>query len=105
MTEEQKPIEWKTEIGDDLQIGVYVDSYLTTYIPQHFILDFGRMIFEKSQFKVLNRIIVSPQVVKGLLKTLTTVIQEYEKRFGTIPELEIQQAKVKKTSGELSYIG
>jgi hypothetical protein len=85
---QQKGREIKTDISDEVALGIYSNVALLTVSGNDFIFDFGSIVPQRDTCKVQSRIIMSPQHAKRFLILIQNNIEEYEKRFGKIPSVE-----------------
>lgn len=74
----------KPEISDEVADGIYANIVAVTFSPAEFVIDFGRAVPGRSNFKVLSRIIIAPLNAKQLLLNLADQMKRFEKQFGEI---------------------
>ncbi len=72
------------DLGEKEAEGIYSNLALITNSPAEFILDFARLVPGMAKSKVHARIIMTPQAVKALHKTLGANLERYEKVHGEI---------------------
>jgi hypothetical protein len=64
---------------------LYANYFQIGYNSAEFLLDFGRH-FENSEWRIHQRIIMTPMHAKILFRLLSDSILQYETRFGSIPD-------------------
>lgn len=64
--------------------GIYANLALIANSPAEFILDFARIVPGVPKAKIHARIIMTPQAVKGLQKSLAAHIEKFEAVHGEI---------------------
>ncbi len=74
------------ELTKEVAEGVYSNLVMISHSPEEFILDFIRVVPGVEKAQVKNRIIVTPQHAKRLLRALHENIERYERSHGDIPE-------------------
>jgi len=74
------------ELTKDVAEGVYSNLVMISHSPEEFILDFIRVVPGVEKAQVKNRIIVTPQHAKRLLRALHENIERYDRSHGEIPE-------------------
>lgn len=85
MNKPQQPQQRITlDLGEKEAEGIYANLALITNSPAEFILDFARLVPGLPKTKVHARIIMTPQSVKALYKTLGVNIERFEKTHGEI---------------------
>jgi len=85
MNEEPKPVRrLNVEIKPEQAEGIYANLVLVAHSGSEFILDFARMLPGLPKAKVMSRVIMSPQHVELLKRTLEENIAKYETRYGKI---------------------
>lgn len=85
MNKPQQPQQRITlDLGEQAGEGIYANLALITNSPAEFILDFARLVPGMPKTKVHARIIMTPQAIKALSKTLAAKIEQYEKVHGEI---------------------
>jgi len=85
MNEQPKPVRrLDVEIKPEQAEGTYSNLVLVAHSSSEFILDFARMLPGLPKARVLSRIIMSPQHVELLRRTLEENIKKFEGRYGKI---------------------
>ena len=74
------------ELGDDVAEGTYANLVMIAHSSEEFILDFIRVMPGLPKARVNNRVIVTPQHAKRLLRALADNIERYERTHGEIVE-------------------
>jgi hypothetical protein len=64
--------------------GIYSNLAFISHSASEFILDFARLLPGLPKSKVFARIIMTPQNIKALQKTLAVNIERYESTHGEI---------------------
>ena len=64
--------------------GHYSNFVVIAHSPSEVILDFASMLPGMPKAKVSNRIILTPEHAKRLLRSLTENLTNYENKFGPI---------------------
>ncbi len=72
------------DLGEKEAEGIYSNLTLISHSPAEFILDFARLVPGMPKSKVHARIIMTPQSVKALQKSLTVNIERFEGVHGEI---------------------
>ena len=72
------------DLGEKEAEGIYANLTLISNSPAEFILDFARIVPGLPKSKVHARIIMTPQAVKALQKSLTAHIEKFESVNGEI---------------------
>ena len=89
---EKNKIQIKTK-SEDLK-GVYSNLMIVSNKKEEFILDFLMVLATEGVLS--SRVIVSPDHLKRMIKTLQTSIEKYEKQFGSIKDSKgVEEAKEK----------
>lgn len=72
-------------LDDETAQGEY--SNIATIIngPAEFFLDFGRIVPNRAEMRVVSRVILSPVHAKQLATALVENIKRYEQQHGAIP--------------------
>jgi hypothetical protein len=76
------------ELSEEVADGTYSNLAIISHSSSEFIVDFVRMMPGIPKAKVKQRIILSPQHAKRLMRALGENIQKYEANFGDIEEQE-----------------
>jgi len=85
MNEQPKPMrKLDVVIKPEQAEGTYSNLVLVAHSGSEFILDFARMLPGLPKAKVMSRVIMSPQHVELLRRTLEENIKKYEARYGKI---------------------
>ena len=71
--------------GDEA-LGKYANYFQVGQNELEFVIDFGQSFSDGREEHFHTRIITSPPYAKELLRILEDSIEEYEARFGRIPE-------------------
>jgi len=74
----------KATIDDDVAQGTYANFINVWHTYYEFVIDFGRVVPGRKEFKIFTRIITNPLRAKLFLKMLESHIGQYEKMFGKI---------------------
>jgi uncharacterized protein DUF3467 len=72
------------DLGEKEAEGIYANLTLISSSPAEFILDFARLVPGMAKSKVHARIIMTPQAIKALQKSLTAHIERFEGVNGEI---------------------
>ncbi len=72
------------DLGEAEAEGIYANMTLISNSPAEFILDFARLVPGMAKSKVHARIIMTPQAVKALHKSLGVNIERFEGVNGEI---------------------
>ena len=72
--------------------GKYANYFEIGNAACEFLFDFAQLYQGREKVHFHTRIITTPQGAKALQDTLRESIHEYEKRFGTIPEDDDEEA-------------
>jgi hypothetical protein len=67
---------------------LYANFFQIGYNSAEFLLDFGRH-FENSEGTIYQRIIMTPVHAKILLRLLSDSVGQYETKFGSIPDQDM----------------
>lgn len=85
MNEQQKPMRrLDVEIKPEQAEGTYSNLVLVAHSASEFILDFARMLPGLPKAKVMSRVLMSPQHVELLRRTLEQNVKKYEEKYGKI---------------------
>ena len=71
--------------------GRYANYFKVGHNAHEFLLEFGQMFEEEHEPHMYARIVTSPPYAKALLETLEESVQQYEAKFGRIPDLDDQE--------------
>ncbi len=72
------------DLGEKEAEGIYANLTLISNSPAEFILDFARLVPGMPKSKVHARIIMTPQAIKALHKSLGANLERFEKAHGEI---------------------
>ena len=72
------------DLGEKEAEGIYSNLTLISHSPHEFILDFARLVPGLPKSKVHARIIMTPQSVKALSRSLAANIERFEEVHGEI---------------------
>ena len=81
-------------MGDELsdhqvvKDGRYANFFKVGYNEYEFLVEFGQYFQQEDSPSLHTRIITSPVYAKALWQTLRDSVEEFEARYGTIPELQ-----------------
>lgn len=81
--EEMQQTEW--QVSGDTMSGRFSNQVAIAHVPEEFMLDF--VLNSPTGTYHLQRVILTPNHAKRLSLALMKNIQEYEKKFGAIPEV------------------
>ncbi len=84
MGQPPKDIQLRARIDEAVAEGIYVNCASIAHNRSEFIIDFGRIVPNRSEVKILARVLTTPLVVKQLHRALGQNIEQYEKKFGDI---------------------
>ena len=82
--DKKQPQQISVELEPEVALGEYCNLTLITHSPNEFVLDFAKLLPGLPKAKVRQRIILTPQNAKGLMKTLEANVQRYEQQHGEI---------------------
>lgn len=85
---ESKDQKINIELPEDVAEGVYSNLAIITHSHAEFIVDFVNVMPGVPKAKVKQRIILTPQHAKRLMKALNENIVKFEKHFGEIKDNE-----------------
>lgn len=89
MADEPKPApaqQIPITIGDEMSRGRYSNMLLVTHSSEDFILDW--LLNAPDGTHLTSRLIVSPGHIKRIIKALQENLDNYEKQFGPVREIE-----------------
>jgi hypothetical protein len=84
MSNPPKEVQLRGRIDDAVAEGTYVNFASIAHNHSEFIIDFGRIVPNRADVRILSRIIATPTVAKQLCRALAQNIEQYEKRHGDI---------------------
>ncbi len=64
--------------------GEYINSANIIHSPSEFVIDLGRIVPGRTEFRVYSRVIMSPLHAKQMLQALAHNLSLYEQKFGEI---------------------
>ncbi|MCK5846796.1 MAG: DUF3467 domain-containing protein [Bacteroidales bacterium] len=76
------------ELPEDVAEGTYSNLAIITHSHSEFIIDFIRMMPGVPKAKVKERIILTPQHAKRLMRALIDNIKKYESLHGEIKDID-----------------
>lgn len=82
--DKKQPQQISVELPAETALGEYCNLSLITHSPNEFVIDFAKLLPGLPKAKVCQRIILTPQNAKGLLKTLEANVQRFEDHHGEI---------------------
>jgi hypothetical protein len=88
MADQLKEQKLNIELPEDVAEGVYSNLAIITHSHSEFIIDFVNVMPGIPKAKVKNRIILTPQHAKRLMKALMENVNKFERTFGEIKEHE-----------------
>jgi hypothetical protein len=88
MSDQPKEQKLNIELPEDVADGVYSNLAIITHSHSEFIIDFVNVMPGVPKAKVKNRIILTPQHAKRLMKALLDNVNKFERTFGEIKEHE-----------------
>ena len=72
--------------NDALEVGRYANFLKVGYTEHEFLLDFGQS-FGQEEPQLHTRIVTTPAYAKALSRTLHESVEQYEARYGPIPDI------------------
>jgi len=66
--------------------GQYANWFKVGFNAYEFVIDFGQYYQENDEEKLCIRIVTSPAYAKRFLKVFEKSIEEYQAKYGIIPE-------------------
>ncbi len=85
---QNKPGEINIELPEDVAEGTYSNLAIITHSHSEFIIDFVRMMPGVPKAKVKQRIILTPQHAKRLMRALIDNVKKFESLHGEIKDIE-----------------
>lgn len=76
--------ELNIELDEETAEGTYSNLVMIAHSPEEFILDFIRVVPGVQKARVKERIIITPQHAKRLLRALQDNVDRYEEDYGHI---------------------
>jgi hypothetical protein len=89
-TEKVQQIQINT--GDELSRGRYSNSMIASHSADEFILDW--LFNSPNGVHLVSRIMVSPSHVKRIITALQESLDNYEKQFGLVKEIQPDDKKI-----------
>jgi hypothetical protein len=77
------------ELTEDIALGVYSNLAIITHSPTEVVSDFIQMMPGMPKGKVRSRVIMTPQNAKRFLNALKDNLNNYEKTFGVIEDIDV----------------
>jgi hypothetical protein len=90
MSNEPKEGQLNIELSEEVAEGVYSNLAIITHSSSEFVLDFIRIMPGVPKAKVKNRILMTPEHAKRLMRALADNVAKYESQFGVIREADNQ---------------
>ncbi|MBD3286797.1 DUF3467 domain-containing protein [candidate division WOR-3 bacterium] len=98
MNQNPRPVRsMNIELKPEQAEGTYSNFVLIGHAPSEFILDFARILHGQPKARVMSRILMTPENVVKLKKTLEQNIKKFEERYGKI--------ELKEKPGEAKEMG
>ena len=76
--------------GDEMSRGRYSNGMMISHGPDEFILDW--LLNSPNGPHLVSRIIVSPNHLKRIIETLKENLDNYEKQFGSIRDINLSDS-------------
>jgi hypothetical protein len=89
-TEKVQQIQINT--GDELSRGRYSNSMIASHSADEFILDW--LFNSPNGVHLVSRVMVSPSHVKRIITALKESLDNYEKQFGCVKEIQADDKKI-----------
>jgi hypothetical protein len=89
-TEKVQQIQINT--GDELSRGRYSNSMIASHSADEFILDW--LFNSPNGVHLVSRVMVSPSHVKRIITALQESLDNYEKQFGLVKEIQPDDKKI-----------
>lgn len=99
MSNEPKEGQLNIELTEEVAEGVYSNLAIITHSTSEFVIDFIRIMPGVPKAKVKNRILMTPEHAKRLMRALADNVSKYESQFGLIREAENNQGGIPMTFG------
>lgn len=77
--------------GDEMSRGRYSNGMLVSHSPDEFIIDW--LLNSPNGSHLVSRIIVSPAHLKNIVNALKENLDNYEKQFGGVREINLGDQK------------
>lgn len=88
MSNEPKEGQLNIELSEDVAEGTYSNLAIITHSTSEFVIDFIRIMPGVPKAKVKNRILMTPEHAKRLMRALADNVAKYESQFGVIREAD-----------------
>lgn len=94
MSNEPKEGQLNIELSEDVAEGTYSNLAVITHSSSEFIIDFIRIMPGVPKAKVKNRILMTPEHAKRLMRALAENVAKYENQFGVVREADNVQGGI-----------
>lgn len=88
MNNEPKEGQLNIELSEEVAEGTYSNLAIITHSTSEFVIDFIRIMPGVPKARVKNRILMTPEHAKRLMRALAENVAKYESQFGVIREAE-----------------
>ncbi|MCB9187891.1 MAG: DUF3467 domain-containing protein [Flavobacteriales bacterium] len=88
MSNEPKEGQLNIELSEEVAEGTYSNLAIITHSTSEFVIDFIRIMPGVPKARVKNRILMTPEHAKRLMRALAENVAKYESQFGVIREAE-----------------
>ena len=88
MSNEPKEGQLNIELSEEVAEGTYSNLAIITHSTSGFVIDFIRIMPGVPKAKVKNRILMTPEHAKRLMRALADNVSKYESQFGVIREAD-----------------
>lgn len=99
MSNEPKEGQLNIELTEEVAEGTYSNLAIITHSTSEFVIDFIRIMPGVPKAKVKNRILMTPEHAKRLMRALADNVAKYESQFGVIRESDNPQGGIPMTFG------
>lgn len=99
MSNEPKEGQLNIELSEEVAEGTYSNLAIITHSTSEFVIDFIRIMPGVPKAKVKNRILMTPEHAKRLMRALADNVAKYESQFGVIRESDSPQGGIPMTFG------
>lgn len=99
MSNEPKEGQLNIELSEEVAEGTYSNLAIITHSTSEFIIDFIRIMPGVPKARVKNRILMTPEHAKRLMRALADNVSKYESQFGVIREADNAQGGIPMTFG------
>ena len=89
MADEKKPpqqVRVQIESEPQTRQGVFSNLALISHTSEEFVLDFMMVLAQPPSGRLGSRVLMTPAHAKRFARALAGMIEQYEKRFGPIPD-------------------